>query len=282
MKVIIIYLCIINLLSFFVYGIDKYLAIKNFKRIPEKTLFTFSIIAGAFGSILGMIIFHHKTKKKKFWIFNIFCFFITFIIIGFFYNKYRYTYYDSQKFGIDVLKSKIDYDNDGIDDYTDILLGARKDALNKPTYDARYWDTGYPPDNIGVCSDVIWRAFKNAGYNLRQLIDNDIKNNKELYFGVVKRDSNIDFRRVKNLKVFFDRNAKKLTTNIYDIKEWQPGDIVIFGKDYTHIGIISDKRNINGIPWLIHNASQKEREENALEYWSLTSGVYGHYRWEGI
>lgn len=45
-----------------------------------------------------------------------------------------------------------------------------------------------------------------------------------------------------------------------------PGDIVIFGT--THIGIVSDKRNKDGVPYLIHNAGQPLREEDALLSWN--------------
>ena len=89
-------------------------------------------------------------------------------------------------------------------------------------------------------------------------------------------DSNIDFRRVPNLKVYFDRNAICLTTDISQIEQWQPGDIVTFGTN--HIGIISDKRNKKGIPYLIHNANQSQREEDTLEMWNFFEPVSGHYR----
>ncbi len=282
MMKIVIYFLIINLFSFFVYGIDKFFALCKRRRIKESLLLTLSFIGGFFGSILGMIIFRHKIRKKYFWYFNILCLSIYLICSVSLFWYYNNTYYEASKFGIKEIKSSIDYDNDGVDDYTDILLGARKDASNKPRYDSRYFDTGYPPDDIGVCADVIWRAFKEAGYNLRELIDEDIKNNIEKYPNVKRRDSNIDFRRVKNLKVFFDRYATVLTNDIKQIDEWMPGDIVVFGSGYTHIGIISDRRNAFGIPWLIHNAGQSRREENALEYWSLTRGVTGHYRWDGV
>ena len=60
------YLITINIISFLTYGFDKYSAIKNKQRIPEKVLIMLSIVGGSIGSILGMIIFHHKTKKIKF------------------------------------------------------------------------------------------------------------------------------------------------------------------------------------------------------------------------
>lgn len=64
------YLIIINIITFIMYGIDKQQAIKNNYRISETTLLTLSLIGGSLGSILGMIIFHHKTKKIKFKLLN--------------------------------------------------------------------------------------------------------------------------------------------------------------------------------------------------------------------
>lgn len=182
--------------------------------------------------------------------------------------------YSAEDFGITTVTSSIDRNRNGVDDYTDILLGARQDALSHPKYDGRYFDGGYPPDNIGVCTDVIWRAFKNAGYCLRDMIDKDIQLRPEAYPNVTSRDINIDFRRVANLKVFFEEYAVSLTLDPDGIEEWQPGDIVIFNDD--HIGIISDKRNSHGVAYVIHNAGQPVREENYLSRSTIT----GHYRFD--
>jgi len=192
------------------------------------------------------------------------------------YEKYK-PYYYSEDFGIEVIKSKTDGNNNGIDDYTDILLGAKIDAKNHPTYDGRYWELGYPPDDIGVCTDVVWRAFKNAGYNLRAMVDNDIRNNRDDY-PIKYPDSNIDFRRVGNLYVFFNKYAEVLTNDITEIEKWQPGDIVIFGDDTNHIGIISDKRNRKGEPYVIHNSNQPLREEDVLRKRNKKDPISGHYR----
>ncbi len=64
------YLAFLNVLCFFLYGIDKYLAIKKYRRISEYTFFVLSFFGGSIGSIIGMKIFHHKTKKVIFWIIN--------------------------------------------------------------------------------------------------------------------------------------------------------------------------------------------------------------------
>ena len=191
------------------------------------------------------------------------------------------TVFYAEDFGFEDIKSNTDFDNDGLEDYADIVEGARIDAENKPTYKSAYYTGGYPPDNEGVCTDVIWRAFKNAGYLLKDMVDEDIKNNVSLYPRVEgKPDPNIDFRRVPNLMVYFERNHISLTLDLNEIEEWQPGDIVAFGKD--HVGIISDKRNAKGIPYIIHNGAQENREEDGLEFyneyaWSIT----GHYRLKG-
>ena len=202
---------------------------------------------------------------------------ITWFIISIlnYFNLIPKKSYTASDFGIETIKSNIDYDNDGIDDYTDIMLGARKDAQNMPKYKSAYYAGGYPPDNEGVCTDLVWRALKNAGYSLKDLVDEDIKNNLSSYEKIEKPDPNIDFRRVYNLKVFFDRNTNKLTNNVYEIAQWQPGDIVIF--EESHIGIISDKRNKKGIPYLIHNTAQPVREEEVLERYKDI--ITGHYRW---
>ena len=186
--------------------------------------------------------------------------------------------YTAEDLGITTVKSSIDYNNNGVDDYTDILLGARKDAENHPKYDSRYFgDGGYPPDNIGVCTDVVWRAFKNAGYCLRDMVDNDIKNNPEEYIYVEMRDKNIDFRRVGNLDIFFKKYAQSLTLDINKIEQWQPGDIVVFGNE-EHIGIVSDKRNSKGQAYIIHNGGQPNREEDFFKYNNMA--VIGHYRFD--
>ena len=60
------YLIIINALCFLLFGYDKKQAIKKQGRIPEITLIILSFMGGSIGSLLGMQLFHHKTKKIKF------------------------------------------------------------------------------------------------------------------------------------------------------------------------------------------------------------------------
>lgn len=63
---IIIYLVVINCTSFITMGVDKYKARKRTWRIPESTLFVLALIGGSIGSIVGMHLFHHKTRHWYF------------------------------------------------------------------------------------------------------------------------------------------------------------------------------------------------------------------------
>ncbi len=198
------------------------------------------------------------------------------ITVYFIFQTNKRTYTDND-FNIETIISSTDYDNDGIDDYSDILQGAKIEAEKKTKYKSAYYAGGYPPDTEGVCTDMVWRALKNAGYLLKDMVDEDIKNNVDEYPRVNgKPDPNIDFRRVPNLKVYFERNQISLTTDLSKIEEWQQGDIVVFGN--SHIGIISDKRNKKGIPYLLHNAGQLLREEDVLEIYNKYNPITGHYR----
>ena len=60
------YLIFINLITFALYGIDKRKAVKNQWRIRERTLLLLAAAGGAFGAWMGMKVFHHKTKQRKF------------------------------------------------------------------------------------------------------------------------------------------------------------------------------------------------------------------------
>lgn len=176
---------------------------------------------------------------------------------------------------IERVRSSVDRDGDGTDDQTDILDGAWTYLNAKhPKYKSVYYaDTGWSNDEYGVCTDVVANALLAAGYDLQELVDADIKAHPEDY-DVEKPDPKIDFRRVRNLLVYFRHTAISLTTDTSEISEWQGGDIIIYK---SHIGIVSDRRNKDGIPYLIHHGSewQKRYEEDALVSWGEP---VGHFR----
>ena len=66
MRVFIYYLIVINVLTFLLYGIDKWKAQRSKWRIPEGTLILLAAVGGSIGALLGMYLFRHKTKHLKF------------------------------------------------------------------------------------------------------------------------------------------------------------------------------------------------------------------------
>ena len=66
MQLLIIYLILINIIAFFMYGLDKYRAKKKMWRIPESSLLFSAVLGGGLGAWCAMAVFHHKTKIRKF------------------------------------------------------------------------------------------------------------------------------------------------------------------------------------------------------------------------
>ena len=194
------------------------------------------------------------------------------------YVLYRFNFlphpkYSGEKFGIETYRSQVDRDGDEVDDQTDILQSVRAYLDTRPKYKSQYYATGYPDDGYGVCTDVVAFGLLGAGYDLMELVDEDVRAHREQY-SIEDVDKNIDFRRVRNLKVYFKNTAMALTTDIYDIDQWQGGDIVIFE---NHIGIVSDKRNGRGVTFVLHNDNPYQRyyEEDILEH---RDDIVAHYR----
>lgn len=182
--------------------------------------------------------------------------------------------YNLARHGVVTLKSGADRDGDLIDDYADIVLGARRYVKTGPVYDDGYFAGGYPPEGRGVCADVIWRALEAAGYDFKAMVDEDIAKNPSAYpLQDGLPDANIDFRRVVNLQVWFERNGESLTLDAEEIGAWQPGDFVFYE---GHTAIVSDRRNSAGQPWIIHHTGHGAFEEDALTY----RPIIGHYRWK--
>jgi len=188
--------------------------------------------------------------------------------------------YEAPTYGPEVPRviSPVDFDGDGLDDYTDILLGAKAEAERHPLYYNESYEGGYPPDDIGVCTDLVWRAFRDAGYNLKEMLDRDIElyPSEYLLWPEDYFNPDLDFRRVARLEIFFARYCEPLTTDTSLIEEWQPGDIVIYD---GHIGIVSDIRRPDGLPYLIHNSDELltgKMEEDALD----SREILAHYRFD--
>ncbi len=176
------------------------------------------------------------------------------------------------RYGIKTVHSPIDQNGNGLDDLTDLVRGARAYIRTQPEYVDSYYAGGYPPDGEGVCTDVIWRAFQAAGYDLKAMLDEDVRRAPAAY-SIQSIDTNIDFRRVANLRVFFERSGcQSLPTDLSDWSQWQPGDVVVFD---GHIAILSDRRGKDGRPFILHHAGYGAFEEDALDY----KPILAHFRW---
>jgi uncharacterized protein YijF (DUF1287 family) len=163
--------------------------------------------------------------------------------------------------------AKHDRDGDGIPDALDVLIGARKEVLNAESYTPEaedYIRIKYPggdvPRTIGVCTDVIIRAVRNAGWDLQRELHVDIAKAKAAY-PMVKGagDPSIDQRRVGTLLPYFKRHWEQHSTKLDDPKDpWRPGDVIFMdtfpsksGPD--HIGIVSDRLDDQGMPLIVNN-----------------------------
>jgi uncharacterized protein YijF (DUF1287 family) len=155
-----------------------------------------------------------------------------------------------------------DADRDGIPDAVDILLGAKKVALDGSVYRETAPRLPYPngdvPRQDGVCTDVVIRALRNAGFDLQRAVYEDAGRAPWAYPRIGRRrNPSIDHRRVKNLIRYFDRHWRRLPVGA----TLQPGDVLFLNAipsvpDPDHVGIASDRRNPQGLPWVIHNWSR--------------------------
>ncbi len=155
-----------------------------------------------------------------------------------------------------------DQDGDQIPDQLDILIGAKKAAINRAAYGSPYREMEYPggdvPREEGVCTDTVVRAVRNAGVDLQQTLHEDIHRDRRAFPMVKTVNANIDHRRVKTLLPHFQRQWTELRPNVDDlIAPWLPGDVIFMqtmgDARPDHIGIVSDSLGISRAPVVINN-----------------------------
>ena len=156
-----------------------------------------------------------------------------------------------------------DADKDGIPDPLDLLVGAKKTVLNADAYTEGYVTIRYPmgdvPREMGVCTDVVIRAVRNAGIDLQKALHDDIRRAPRAYPMVKgKGNPHIDHRRVATLLPYFKRHWQQRSAKLDDPDDpLRPGDVIFMdtlprsGPD--HIGILSDRTNSDGLPLVINN-----------------------------
>jgi uncharacterized protein YijF (DUF1287 family) len=152
-------------------------------------------------------------------------------------------------------------------------------------YDPSYYRLPYPngdvPDSIGVCTDVIIRAYRDVGVDLQKLVHEDIVANPRSY-GITRADASIDHRRVPNLMRFFKRRGAALPAST-SAGEYQPGDVVAWqlAPGLTHIGIVVWNPDSKAkTPLVVHNIGRDRRGPD-LEDCLLNWPIIGRYRFDG-
>ncbi len=164
-----------------------------------------------------------------------------------------------------------------------IVQAARQQVGQTLSYDPSYSKLDYPngdvPVDRGVCTDVIIRALRTSrSLDLQKLVHEDMQQNFGKYpkiWGLRSPDKNIDHRRVPNLQKYFERQGWNLPlTN--QANDYLPGDFVTVTvpPNLPHIMIVSNRKNSEGVPLVIHNIGAGTQEEDRLFEFPLT----GHYR----
>jgi uncharacterized protein len=168
-------------------------------------------------------------------------------------------------------------------DNADLVKAARAQVGVTLIYDPAYRQLRYPggdlPPERGVCTDVVIRALRTArSLDLQKAVHEDMKANFREYphsWNLAQTDTNIDHRRVPNLMIWFKRGGHELPITSA-ARDYLPGDIVAWSlrPGVLHVGIVSDRHAVTGVPLIVHNIGAGAREEDIL----FRFAIIGHYR----
>ena len=146
-------------------------------------------------------------------------------------------------------------------DYADRLVAAALEQTRSSViYDGAYRRISYPggdvPETVGVCTDVVIRAYRKLGVDLQVKVHEDMKRAFGSYprlWGLARPDPNIDHRRVPNLQTFLKRAGAQLSASP-DASAYRSGDLVtwMLPGNLPHIGIVATGRSSAGAPLVVH------------------------------
>lgn len=158
---------------------------------------------------------------------------------------------------------------------------------SKVRYDGSYVKIAYPGGDVsphtGVCTDVVIRSYRKLGIDLQEQVHRDMSAAFHTYpnpkkWGLSKPDTNIDHRRVYNLRKFFERRGAALPIT-HNPRNYKPGDIVswMVGPHLPHIGVVVNKRSKRDPNrfMIVHNIARGPEMEDILFAFPIT----GHYRY---
>lgn len=165
-----------------------------------------------------------------------------------------------------------------------MIAGAKRQVGVTRAYDSTYRRIPYPngdvPREVGVCTDVVIRAYRDAGADLQKLVHEDMQSAFSAYpknWGLRGTDTNIDHRRVPNLATFFRRKGKALAVTRRG-GDYRPGDVITWrlSSGVPHIGVVSDVPVRGTDRYLVvHNIGAGAQIEDVLFAYALS----GHYRY---
>jgi len=153
---------------------------------------------------------------------------------------------------------------------------ARRQTSHLVFYNPAYMKIGYPmgdvPAYMGVCTDVVVRAYRALGIDLQVLVHKS---------GAGSGDTNIDHRRVEVLRRFFAKSGTSLPTST-NPADYKPGDIVTYYMpngwlSKTHIAIVAAEKTATGVPLVVHNRGWGVQAED----WLFAEKITGHFRYGG-
>jgi uncharacterized protein YijF (DUF1287 family) len=166
-----------------------------------------------------------------------------------------------------------------------LVAAAVAQTRSRVVYDGSYRRIAYPggdvPETIGVCTDLVIRAYRRVGVDLQVEVHEDMTRAFDAYpriWGLSRPDPNIDHRRVPNLQTLFRRAGADLPVS-RDAAAYQPGDLVtwMLPGNLPHIGIVTTERTQAGVPRMVHNIGRGPEVEDMLFSFPIT----GHYRYRG-
>jgi len=167
-----------------------------------------------------------------------------------------------------------------------LVRAALERTRHEVRYDGRYIVIPYPggdvPDDIGVCTDVVIRAYRGVGIDLQRDVHESMLTHPGAYpnrWGQAKPDPSIDHRRVPNLQALFALHGEALPVTQRG-EDYAPGDLVtwVVSERLPHIGIVVDRRSEDGErPLIVHNIGRGPKLEDMLFSYPIT----GHYRYTG-
>ena len=153
-------------------------------------------------------------------------------------------------------------------------------------YDGSYRSIDYPngdvPLSVGVCTDLIIRAYRAVGVDLQVDTHEEMAAHFDAFpkrWGLTRPDRNIDHRRVPNLQTLFSRRGTSLSVTGL-AADYRPGDLVTWTLPggLPHIGLVTDRRSEDGErPLVAHNIGAGPELEDVLFAYPIS----GHYRYSG-